>query len=209
MTLNVLSRLGLGLSARKDADLRPFEAIALPSPEVDGGVPLMQALAGRPVTCEFSPYHVPPQELSNLLWAADGVHRIADPSQRGMPREIDIYVALAQGLFRYVPATHSLFPVLPVDLRGATGAHDFVDEAPVDLVFVADEKRMETVAPPVRETYAAAMAGAIAQNVYLYCASARLAAVVRAWIDRAALAEAMQLDDGQHIMLAQAVGYPA
>lgn len=205
--MNVLSRLGLVSPVAAAAT--EFESLTLPPAEVGGGVPLMQALARRPSTCEFSPYQVPPQQLSNLLWSADGVYRSADDTELPVQREIDVYVALAQGLFRYLPSVHALYPVLSTDLRGATGMRDFVDEAPVDLIFVADEERMEAVAPGVRETYAAAMAGAMAQNVYLYCASAGMAAVVRAWIDRDGLAQVMRLDGRQHIMLAQAVGYAA
>lgn len=207
--MNVLSRFGIGSSAATNIGTEGFESLTLPPAEAGGGVPLMQALARRPSASEFSPYQIPPQQLSNLLWAADGVYRTADDAQLPVHREIDIYVALAQGLFRYLPWVHALYPVLTTDLRGATGMRDFVDEAPVDLVFVADEERMETVAPGVRETYAAAMAGAMAQNVYLYCASAGMAAVVRAWIDRDGLAQVMRLDDRQHILLAQAVGYAA
>lgn len=207
--MNVLSRLGLGSSAATSSVTDRFESLTLPPAETGGGAPLMQALARRPSTCEFSPYQIPPQELSNLLWAADGVYRTAEDSELPIQREIDIYVALAQGLFRYLPSVHALYPVLSTDLRGATGMRDFVDEAPVDLIFVADEERMEAVDAGVRETYAAAMAGAMAQNIYLYCAAASMAAVVRAWIDRDGLAQVMRLDARQHIMLAQSVGYPA
>jgi hypothetical protein len=68
---------------------------------------------------------------------------------------------------------------------------------------------MKLVPRSARDTYSAAMAGAIAQNVYLYCASAGLASVVRAWIDRPELARAMGLRGEQHIVLAQTVGYAA
>ncbi|WP_173586024.1 nitroreductase family protein, partial [Methylogaea oryzae] len=48
----------------------------------------------------------------------------------------------------------------------------------------------------------------IGQNVYLYCASERLATVVRGSIDEAALAKAMGLKPQQRIVLSQSVGYP-
>ncbi|MGZ3252881.1 MAG: nitroreductase family protein [Burkholderiaceae bacterium] len=56
--------------------------------------------------------------------------------------------------------------------------------------------------------YSAADAGFISQNVYLYCASEGLATMVRAYIDKPALAQAMLLKPSQHIVLAQSVGYP-
>jgi hypothetical protein len=48
----------------------------------------------------------------------------------------------------------------------------------------------------------------MAQNVYLYCASAGLATVIRAWIDRGALTRAMGLDNDQQVLLSQTVGRP-
>ena len=57
-----------------------------------------------------------------------------------------------------------------------------------------------------REAYAFAAAGAMAQNVYLYCASAGLATVIRAWFDAGALSRAMGLGPEQQVLLAQTVG---
>jgi len=46
------------------------------------------------------------------------------------------------------------------------------------------------------------------QNVYLYCAAAGLAPVVRGLIDRRRLAHALGLRTTQRIALAQTVGHP-
>jgi nitroreductase len=59
-----------------------------------------------------------------------------------------------------------------------------------------------------RTFFAAADAGFVAQNVYLFCASEGLGAVVFASIDRERLASAMGLKPGQRITLAQSVGFP-
>ena len=79
---------------------------------------------------------------------------------------------------------------------------------PLDLVFVADYSRMKLVPVAHREAYASAAAGAMAQNVYLYCASAGLATVIRAWLDRDVLAQAMGLNNDQQVLLSQTVGHP-
>jgi nitroreductase len=92
-------------------------------------------------------------------------------------------------------------------LRRITGYQDFVDEAPLDLVYVADYTRMHLVPVGQRESYAAVAAGAIAQNVYLFAASNGLATVIRAWIDRAAIADALGLTHDQQVLLSQTVGY--
>jgi nitroreductase len=76
-------------------------------------------------------------------------------------------------------------------------------------VLVADHSRMKLVPAAQRESYASVCAGAIAQNVYLYCASAGLSTVIRAWVDRTALAQAMGLSNDQQVLLSQTVGQPA
>ncbi|MGZ6235965.1 MAG: nitroreductase family protein, partial [Syntrophales bacterium] len=79
-------------------------------------------------------------------------------------------------------------------------------EAAVSLIYVADYSRMSSSSD--QELYAEADTGFISENVYLYCASAGLATVVRAYIDKPALAKAMKLRADQKIILAQSVGYP-
>jgi hypothetical protein len=95
------------------------------------------------------------------------------------------------------------------DLRRITGYQDFVDDAPLDLVYVADYTRMAMVPAAAREAYAYTAAGAIAQNVYLFAAANGLGTVIRAWIDRDAIAEALGLGHDQQVLLSQTVGYPA
>jgi hypothetical protein len=123
-------------------------------------------------------------------------------------QEVDLYVALPQGLYRYDPKPHALQLVLKSDVRRVTGYQDFVDAAPMDLIYVADHGRMGLVPAARREAYAFAAAGAMAQNVYLCCASAGLATVVRAWFDAHALSQAMGLGADQQLLLTQTVGYP-
>jgi len=122
-------------------------------------------------------------------------------------QEIDVYVALPAGLYRYEPAGHVLCLEVPRDIRSVTGNQDFTAEAALDLVFVADDSRVQ-VQGEQREDYAYTTAGAMAQNVYLYCAWQGLATVIRAWIDRDPLSAAMKLGVDQQVLLAQTVGYP-
>ncbi len=191
---------------------RGSELIPLPPPQTTGGMPLMQALQARHSSRDFSPSPLPAQVLSDLLWAAQGVNRPQTgkrtaPSARDW-REIDIYVTRADGVFIYEPDTHALRKVLAGDVRKLTGRQDFPAEAPLNLVYVADARRMPDADAPQREFYAAADSGFIAQNVYLFCASSGLAVVVRGALDKEALAVALGLEPRQWITLAQTVGYP-
>ena len=213
--MNTLTKMALGLMGQLKA--RPARgestpSLALPAPAKQGGMPLMQALWQRQSQREFGPQPLPEQELGGLLWAAAGVNR---PSLGGRTapsamnsQEVDTFVALPSGLYMYDPVAHALRLEVPSDVRGVTGYQDFADEAALDLVFVADHRRMTLVPAAQREAYAFAAAGAMAQNVYLYCASQGLATVIRAWIDRHALGQAMDLGADQQVLLAQTVGYP-
>lgn len=188
------------------------KAVQLLSPDVSGGRPLMQALRERASSRTFSPEKLPLRVLSNLLWAAFGINR-PESGGRTAPsasnsQETDIYVAMSEGLFRYDARGHQLIAVLADDIRALTGRQDFVKDAPVNLIYVSDRSRMTRASVSDRDFYAAAHAGFISQNVYLFCASEGLATVVRASMDRPALARVMRLRPDQKITLAQTVGYP-
>ena len=170
----------------------------------------MRALAARHSSRKFASDALPLPMLSSLLWAAFGLNR---PGGRTAPsaidcQEVDVYVALPAGAYLYDAKSHSLKLVAASDLRRITGYQDFVDEAPLDLVYVADHRRMRMIPVALRESYASVSAGAIAQNVYLFAASSGLATVIRAWIDREAVADALGLDHDQQVLLSQTVGYP-
>jgi len=189
-----------------------LEPIALSEPGYEGGRALMEVLRDRRSTRVFSADKLSERDLSNLLWAAFGVNR-PESGKRTAPsavnwQEIDIYVAMAEGLYLYDAKAHRLVPVLEQDIRALTGRQPFVKEAPVNLIYVADFSRMGSAGEDDKSFYSAADTGFIAQNVYLYCASEGLATVVRGLIDRPALAAAMKLRPEQRIILAQSVGYP-
>ena len=211
--MNTLTKLALGLMGQLKplppvGDAAPLRTLLPPS--LSGGMPLISALSGRRSLRDFAPEPLAEQVLSDLLWAAGGINR-HDVDGRTAPsamnaQEVQLYVAMPQGLFLYEPKPHALRLVAACDVRRVTGNQDFVDTAPLDLVFVADHARMTLVPVAQREAYAHATAGAMAQNVYLYCASEGLATVIRAWFDRDALARAMGLQADHQLLLSQTVG---
>jgi SagB-type dehydrogenase family enzyme len=185
-------------------DLKP---IVLPQPQTEGGRPLMQVLKDRKSTREFAAEKLPPQVLSNLLWAAAGINR-ADgrrtaPSARNK-QDIDVYVVMAEGAYLYNPKDNRLEPLAKEDLRAATGTEPFVGQAPLNLVYVADKAKTGGA----EDTWSFADTGFIAQNVYLYCASEGLATVVRGSVQQESLTKALKLRADQKITLAQTIGYP-
>jgi len=188
-----------------------LEPIRLPAPQTDGGKPLMQALKSRHSSRTFAPRKLSTQTLSNLLWAAFGINR-PGTKRRTAPsavnwQEIDIYVAMAAGVYVYEANGHVLRPILAGDIREHVGIQKFSKDAPVNLIYVADYSRMGKASFEDKEFYSATDTGFISQNVYLFAASEGLSTVVLGLIRRVQLAERLGLKPEQKIILAQPVGY--
>ena len=188
-------------------------AVDLPPPRSQGGQPLIEALRLRRSIREYSNRTLPTQVLSDLLWAAFGINR-PESGDRTAPywrhvMVIDIYAAMADGVWLYEPKAHKLLPHLRGDIRSETGTQDFVGKAPLNLVYVAHGGRMGDISAEDRRLYASVDTGFIGQNVYLFCASEGLATVFRAALDYSKLARTMELGTGQFVTFSQTVGYPA
>lgn len=188
--------------------------ITLPVPDKTGGKPLMQALNERQTARTFKKDNLTQQQLSDLLWAGWGINR-ANQKKHTAPsssnkQEIDVYVAMQTGLYLYIPESHILKQINNKDIRKSCGTQAFVAEAPVNLVYVADlgklGKKEGDVITDSNLLSSWANAAFIAQNVYLYCASAELGCVIRAMIARDLLAPEMGLRSNQRIILSQTVG---
>jgi nitroreductase len=200
------------LAAAQGTTAQEATVLELPSPRTDGGKPLIQALRLRRSIREYADRALPPQVLSDLLWAAFGINRPAT-GDRTAPywrhiMVIDVYAAMANGVWLYEPKRHALLAHLRIDIRAQTGLQDFVGTAPLNLVYVAHGERMQDLSADERRLYASVDAGFIGQNVYLFCASEGLATVFRGAVDYQKLASTLQLGTGQFVTFAQTVGYP-
>ena len=170
---------------------------------------MLDALNHRQSTREFSDKEIDMQNLSNLLWAGWGFNRETDkrtaPSSQNL-QEMDIYVVKADGFYLYNAKNQSLVKLGNEDLRSATGSQDFVGNAPLNLVYVADLDRTKTTNFEIEPTASYANIGFIAQNVYLYCSSAGLGSVVRGLVPKE-LSLKLNLGGHQKIILAQTIGW--
>lgn len=191
-----------------------LQIIQLPEPDTTGGKPLMQALNDRKSTRQFSTKALPQQVLSNLLWAACGKNRPdgkrTAPSAKNW-QEITVYVATKDGVYLYNASEHTLEPHMTGDIREATGIQPFTQVAPVNLIYVADFKKMDARLAEAMDTnmfYPAVDTGFISQNVYLFCASEGLATVVLGWVDKPVLEKQLNLNQFERVILTQPVGYP-
>ncbi|WP_294478202.1 SagB/ThcOx family dehydrogenase [uncultured Victivallis sp.] len=168
--------------------------IELPKPETTGGMPLQEALANRRTDRKFSSKPLSREMLSNLLWSALGVNR-ADgkrtaPTARNQ-QEITLYVCIPEGTFRYDATANKL--VQTSEKRAG--------DAPLMLVYVADLGKLP-------ERLCHVDCGFVGQNVYLFCASEKLATVFRGSFRERDYKPLLNLKDKEKILYVQAVGFP-
>jgi len=219
--------LKVTIASPEPASLRSMKTIVLLKPKEEGKT-VFKALEKRKTARELNDKKLPRQTLSNLLWAACGVNRGKGPF--GLPgrtaasasnsQEIDIYVALQEGIYYYDAFHHKLIPVVAGDFRKlAIGAGQvaFGDKAPVRLIYVVDIDKLANTAgyqepglqdSEIQKSYYFVDTGMIAANVYLFAAAIGLVA----WFhncNKTALASKLKLRKDQRVLFGQTVGYPA
>lgn len=203
------------------------QPITLPAPASQHSTTVFDALGRRATTRKISEAALPPQVLSNILWAACGVNRDSGPfgiagrtaASASNSQEIDLYVALKDGAYLYDSPGHRLVPVVAEDVRAdalTPGQKGIEATAPVQLLYVVDIHRLSHTAgfqepglqdPEVQKSYYYVDTGLMAGNVYLFAAAEGLAT----WFhncNKASLAKHLGLRAEQRVLFAQSIGYP-
>lgn len=188
-----------------------LKEIKLNNPDKNRGTSVMKALSDRHSDREYAAKELSIQDLSDLLWAANGINR--PDGKRTAPsalnkQDIDVYVIMKEGAYLYDAKANSLQPVAKGDHRSAVaGAQDFVKAAPVSLVLVSDLSRFGNITDQTK-LMAAVDAGTVCQNINIFCSAAGLATVPRASMDQTALRRILKLTDNQLPIMNNPVGYP-
>jgi SagB-type dehydrogenase family enzyme len=189
-----------------------LQAVKLNNPDKSRGHAVMKALSERHSDREFDARDISLQDLSDLLWAANGVNR--NDGRRTAPsamnrQEIDVYVIRQDGAYLYDAAGHTLKPVAKGDYRKAIASgQDFAASAPVSLVLVANLEKLGDATEENTRLIAAMDAGIVCQNINVFCSAAGLSTVPRATMDKNALKQALKLSGTQLLTLNNPVGYP-
>jgi nitroreductase len=217
----------LARTTTRERSAPPAPVLRLPRPRFGRGKSLPESLRRRRTIREIRDTPLPRQVLSNLLWAACGVNRGDGPfgttgitaASASNSQEIDVYVALERGVYRFDARRHRLLPVVDDDLRPLAigrGQRNVAMTAPVQLIFVVDVHRLTHTTgfqepglhdADVQKSYYYVDTGLIAGNVYLFAASQGLAS----WFhncDRTGLAARLHLRGAQRVLFAQSIGYP-
>ena len=173
---------------------------------------VMKALSERQSTREYASKALSLADLSDLLWAANGINR-PESGKRTAPsalnkQDVDVYVVLPEGSYLYDAKNHQLTLVSEGDHRDAVaGGQTFVKTAPVSLVLVSDVSRFGDAQKTQNQLVGAMDAGIVSQNISLFCANAKLATVPRGSMDATQLKKVLKLKDAQIPMLNHPVGY--
>lgn len=196
----------------------------LPAPSFDGGMPMNEVVAGRHSVREYnSSREINDTILGQLLWMTAGINRPdAKPGHLGSVadhsnptalnwQEVRLFAFDKNGVWEYLPATHSLTLVKDGDHRSLLAGtkeftQDFVLDAPVAVVFVADMSKL----PEDQRTTAMALVdvGIACENLTLACVSEGIATVPRATMDTAAISALLGLTPRQLPVMNNPLGYP-
>ena len=211
MKLTMVSLIPLIMLLAGFTQAQEQAAIKLLAPKLDNDKPLMQAMNDRKSSREFDTTALSLQDLSNVLWCANGVNRT--DGRRTAPsamnkQDIDVYAVMKDGAYLYDAALHQLTPVAAGDFRKDAGTQDYVAGAPLNLVYVSDQAKFATARQPEDKIWMSGLdAGHCSQNVYLYCAAANLAVVTRMSIDKSKMSQILKLKPDQMVVLAETIGY--
>lgn len=190
-----------------------LKEIRLNAPDMTRGANMMKAFANRHSDREFAHKELSIQDISDLLWAANGINRPSE-GMRTAPsalnkQDIDIYLFTKEGAYLYDAQLHILKPIAEGDQRSlVAGGQDFVKTAPVCLVYVSDLSRFGLGASEQVKLMGAMDAGIVSQNVNLFCAGVGLSTVPRATMDSEGLKRVLKLSDSQVPMMNNPIGYP-
>ena len=186
-------------------DLKSIELLA---PDKTRGLPVMQALSVKASVREYSKKPLAMQDLSDLVWAADGINRPDEGKRTASSalnsQDVDVYVFMENGVYVYNAGKQALDPVISGDFRGLAGKTD----APVTLVLISDVSRFRYGTDLQRTAWANIDVGIVSQNISVFCAATGLKTCPRAsfpGMDK--LREVLKLKSSQFVILNHPVGY--
>lgn len=185
--------------------------IVLNKPTEVKGKTVMEAFASRASVREFSSEELSLQDISDLLWAANGINRPTE-GKRTAPtamnsQDVDIYVVMKQGSYLYDAKNHKLILVDAADNRAmVAGTQKNFANAPLFCVMVSDISRFTRGDESQKMPWAAMDAAMVSQNINVYCAGVGLKTRPRVFMEVDNLRKALKLSATQHPMINNPVG---
>ena len=204
------------------------EVVPLPEARMGSDISVEEAIGRRRSVRSFTREPISMNELSQLLWAAQGitdkVRGFRAAPSAGALYPLKLYVVageggvvkadetyLKAGVYSYRPEDHSLILLFEDDLRGelAGAAYNqmFVAEAPVVIVFTAIYQRTTGKYGERGVRYVHMEAGHAAENLCLQCVALDLGTVTVGAFDDGRVKELLRLAEESPLYV-MPVGHP-
>jgi SagB-type dehydrogenase family enzyme len=190
-------------------------ALALPTARLTGGISLEEALATRRSVREFTAQRLAWEEVSQLLWSAQGTtdpRGLRTAPSAGALYPLEVYVVLPDGAYHYLAERHTVERVSDRDLREdlwrAGLRQDALRQAPAVFVITAVYERTEAKYGERAERYVELEAGHAAQNLLLEAVALDLGAVPIGAFDDDQVGAALSLPADHKPLYLIPVGHP-
>ena len=210
MKSRILITLFLAIMTTTGFSASGTDDIVLDKPNLNRGKSIMQTLSQRQSGREFSATQISHTDLSDLLWAANGVNR--EDGKRTAPsamnlQEITVYAFIESGAYKYDFENHVLELIKKGDYRTLVeGKQHYEVTAPLMLLYVGDTSKLSKFGESSL-VVAALDAGIVCQNVNLFCSSEGLVNVPRISMDSEGLKTLLGLSSSDVPLINNAIGY--
>jgi nitroreductase len=202
------------------------KTIKLNAPNLKRGLPLMETLSVKASADKWSDRDLSLQDLSDLLWAANGINRRDvkkyTASSAMNAHDVDIYLFMKDGIYLYNADNHALNQLLNGDFRsqlmmpppprppeaGATPAPGPApSNPPIQIILISDSTRFRMGAKELKYEWGAIDAGIVSQNISLFCAATGMKTRPRASMDKEKIKNILKLKDTHYVLLNHPIGY--
>jgi len=190
------------------------EIVTLPKPNLKGSMPLEQSIVARRSHRDFSSQALTLEQIGQLVWAAQGQatkSKYRTVPSAGATYPLELFVVTEQGMFHYLLAEHALEKLTDKDLRSALASaawgQEFIEAAPLTLVFAAEFSRTTRRYGQRGVRYVYMEAGHAAQNVHLQAEALGLGSVAVGAFDDASVSKVLSLPKQLEPIYMVVVGY--
>ena len=186
----------------------------LPKPNLDGSISLGKTIAARRSWRDFQPRPLTLEQIGQLAWSAQGQDaksKYRTTPSAGATYPLELFVVTEQGVFSYLPSKHALEKLIDQDVRSALASaawgQEFIEAAPLTLVFAAEFARTTRRYGQRGVRYVYMEAGHAAQNVHLQAEAIGLGSVAVGAFDDASVSKVLSLPKNLEPVYMVVVGY--
>jgi SagB-type dehydrogenase family enzyme len=192
-------------------EAKELKTIKLNEPNMKRGLPFMETLSIKASVLDWSDKELNLQDLSDLMWAANGLNRPQEKkytaSSAQNAHDVNIYVFMKDGVYIYDAEKHALNPVLNGDYRSQLLSPPPLSNPPIQLILISDSSSFIMGSDDLKYELGAIDTGIVSQNISLFCAATGIKTRPRSSMDKEKIKKLLKLKDTQHVFLNHPIGY--